>query len=289
MTSRARKARIPAKAQKEIVISEDQWKSVEQAYGHSIPQEIRDHIIFVTKALNLVGTAERNAPALHRLVEKTKTLKNAAQSFLQEVGCEVKEDAGQTSFESLTAALATVVKESLNDHLQFMLVVHSTNSACDLMLRTWELDEGLREGWTWDAWVQSIGELMQDHGLPSAARKDSDKRDATKVNSQFVCLIRELQEHIPNELRRHISPDALAQAIYRARKSNWWPDLLPKKLTDDERAFIEAPEERVKRYKTFTDKLASDPNWIQRSPGSFISVEMARLIEQAEEKKTPKS
>ena len=54
-----------------------------------------------------------------------------------------------------------------------------------------------------------------------------------------MALIAALQQHIPKELRRHETQDALAGAIHRARKSNWWPRLLPPNLTDEERAFLE--------------------------------------------------
>ena len=287
MTSRVGKARIPGKAQ-EIVLSEDQWKSIEQAYGHSLSLLIRVKILVATGALSVMENMELNAPAQKTIKAKTENLRQAAQSLLQEVGHEVKEeDAARTSFVALTEALTTAVKEFPNDHLQFLMMVHSIATGCNLMLRTWESDEGLREGSIWDAWVQTIGKIVGHDKLPSAAWKDRVIRKPDQLVSQFVRLIDALQELVPKELRRHTqSLDALAGAIHRARNSNWLPDLLPKNLTDDERAFIEAPEERAKRYKTFTDMLASDPNWIQRSPGSFISVEIARLIEQAEEKKT---
>jgi len=250
MTSRIRKARIPAKAKNEIVFTGDDWKRIEKAYGHSIPQEIRDHIVVATEALSLVGTAERNAPALHTLIGKTEKLKDAAQSLLQEVGHEVKEDAGQTSFETLTESLATAVKEFPNDHLQFLMMVHSVVKGCNLVLRDWKTDGGLREGWIWDAWAQSISELMQHHGLPTGARNDSDADlpYPDRPSSQFVSLIIELQKQIPVSLRRHqhemVTINAPAKAIHRARKSNWWPELLPPSIRKKFEHFLESPEER---------------------------------------------
>jgi hypothetical protein len=57
--TRARKARIPVNAEKRIIFSEAQWKRIEQAYGHSLPQPIRAGILLATEALRLVGSAER--------------------------------------------------------------------------------------------------------------------------------------------------------------------------------------------------------------------------------------
>lgn len=280
MTSRVRKARIPGLAGERVIFSADQWALIEKVYGYSLPPEIRDRIIIATDALRVVSAAEQHAPALNKIRAKTKKLRNAAKSFLQETGHLVNENASCASFEELADALNTVVKECPNDHLQFMLVVKAMLSACDLMLRKCESDEGLREGWIWDAWVQSISECMKHHGLPSAARTDSDKRNSEKVNSKFVWLIKELQKHIPIELRRHHnqSLNALAKAIQRARKSNWWLKLLPPEIREKFAADLEAPEERAKRYASFKQTLRTSPDWVELSPGQFERVEMIKLM-----------
>jgi hypothetical protein len=228
MTSRAGKARIPGQAGKRIIFNDDQWSRIEKAYGHELPEPVRAFILLATEALRLVGSAELNAPALKKIIAKTKNLKRAAQSLLEETGRPMEEDAAWRSFEAATEETATVVKEFPNDHLQFLIVVNSLIGGCNLMLCKWASDGGLREGRMWDAWVQGISERMQHQELPHAARKDVDKRDSSQVNSEFVLLIDELQKHIPKNLCHHTqSIDALAQAIYRARKSNWWPELVP--------------------------------------------------------------
>jgi hypothetical protein len=241
MTSRIQRARIPTKSVQNIAFSEDDWKRIEKAYGHSLPSKIRTHITIATEALRVVSAAERHGPALEKIRAKTKKLRIAAMSLLHETGLLVNDNSACTSFEALAEALNTTVKECLNDHLQFMLVVRSVVSACDLMLRKCEEDEGLQEGWMWDAWVQAISELMQHHKLPSAARKDRLLRKPNQLDSQFVRLIKELQERMPEELQRHTYDDALPQAIYRARKSNWWPKLLPPELRERFATDLESP------------------------------------------------
>ena len=47
----------------------------------------------------------------------------------------MKEDAAWKSFEAMTEATATVVKELSNDYVQFLLVVNSVFEGCNLMLR----------------------------------------------------------------------------------------------------------------------------------------------------------
>jgi hypothetical protein len=243
MTSRVRNARIPGKAGKRIIFSRDQWSLIEKAYGQKLPKPARDYIHLATEALRLVGSAELNAPELREIIAKTKNLRDDARSLLEKCGCPVKEDTAWTSFEAMTEDTATVVKEFPNDHSQFLIVVNCLFEGCNLMLRNWVSDAGLREGMMWDAWVQGIGERMQYHSLPHAARKDSEKRDSNQVNSQFVLLIEELQKHIPKKLRRHTqSSDALAQAIYRARKSNWWPELVPPNINVEGASLVEVLE-----------------------------------------------
>lgn len=123
------------------------------------------NIRFVTNALSVVGNVERSAPGLEKMKAKTKKLRDAAQTLLKEAGWPAPTEM-DTSFEALTDGLATAVKEYANDHFQFLLMVYAVLTGCNLMHRAWESDGGLREGWIWDAWAQSISEIMQYHGLP---------------------------------------------------------------------------------------------------------------------------
>jgi hypothetical protein len=143
------------------------------------------------------------------------------------------------------------------------------------MLRAWETDRGLREGFAWDGWVDFLGGLMEHYGLPSRVRKDSDK---SEVHSQFVLLIEKLQERLPKKLRRHNhSKEALAQAIIRARKSDVWADLLPQRIREKFAKFLESPEERAQKCAKFMEDLRHDPDWIEVSPGLFERAEIVRL------------
>jgi hypothetical protein len=292
MTRRIKRARLPAGGGEEIVFTEQDWKVIEQAYGYDLPPEARAHILIATEALSVVGNVERNAPALEKLKAKTKNLSEAAQSLLKEAGWPTPTET-DTSIEILTESLATTVKEYANDHLQFLLMVYAVFRGCNLMHRTWASDGGLREGWAWDAWVQGISEKVEYHGLPSAARKDSDKRDSSEKSSQFVLLIKALQEHLPQGVRRHTqSDDALAQAIYRARKSNWWPVLLPANIREKFASELESPKEPAERYERFKQGLRTSPGWMERRPGSFVNEDSPyeKIIrEQGEQKVEPDS
>jgi hypothetical protein len=288
MTRRTRKARFPATSEsEEIVLDEDDWKRIEQAYGHALPLDLREHIRFVTNALSIVANAERSAPALEKVKANTMKLRDDAQLLLKQAGHSVRELAGYTSLEDLTESVAITMKEFSNEDLQFLLLVQSMSAACNLTLRRWETDKGFREGSIWDAWVQSITELMRHYNLPDATRKDSRKPKPSEPNSGFVLLIEALQQYLPKELRRHATDDALPQAIYRARKTDWWPELLPPNIREKFAAELESPAERAERYEKFTQKLRADSDWIERRPGSFVRADIARLMEKAREGERP--
>jgi hypothetical protein len=274
MTSRKRKARLPASGAKEIVFAQDDWKSIEQAYGRDLPLEVREYIRFVTNAVSVVGNVERTAPALEKIKAKTKELSDAAKSLLKEAGWPSTEM--DTSFETLTDELARAVKEHDNDHYQFLLMVYAMLAGCNLMLRAWETDGGLREGWIWDAWVQGVSEMVEHHGLPTAAPKGSDKRHSNRVSSPFVMLIDTLQKKLPKELQRHKilkTADALEQAICRARNRNWWPMLLPPTIRAKFASELESPDERNERYEKFKQGLRTSLGWVERRRGSFVNVD----------------
>ena len=162
--------------------------------------------------------------------------------------------------------------------MQFLAMVYSLWAGSRLMLKNWKLDPGVyEEGRMWDVWVQSISELMEHHGLPVTARKDT--RKPGQMKSPFVSLITALNERLPKELCRHNTKEALPAAVNHARKSNWWFPPPTRNLSEDEKAFLDTPDQRTDRSKKFKERLANDPNWIQRGPGSFISVAAAALEE----------
>jgi hypothetical protein len=273
MTSHTRRARLPLSGRKKVVISEAQWELIEQSYGQQLPLDVRAYILLVTEALSAVANVEQHGPALNKMKTGAKQLRDSAQSLLEvadwptpAIGCE--------SFTSLIDDLATAVRGVPNDHLQFLIMVQCVTLACNLMLSEWDSEDGWREGFMWDAWVQGISEFMEHSELPTQVRKDTDKRDPDKVFSPFVSLIKELQKHLPAELRRHDhSTAALEQAIHRARKSNRWPMLLPPNVRERYAPLLESYEERLEAIEKFKQDLRKDPNWVEDDPGRFVAVD----------------
>jgi hypothetical protein len=72
---------------------------------------------------------------------------------------------------------------------------------------------GRRPGDSWRLWMAKLAKVLDAHGLPTAARKDTDK-SKTGQPSPFVAFVRELQQCIPGRYRRSTHSEvALAKAI----------------------------------------------------------------------------
>ncbi len=71
-------------------------------------------------------------------------------------------------------------------------------------------------GEAWEEWIHQLTAILDESGLPTAARKDSDKQKGSTPSS-FVAFVRELQECVPTACWRRRSDSALATAIGSAR------------------------------------------------------------------------
>jgi hypothetical protein len=77
---------------------------------------------------------------------------------------------------------------------------------------------GLVEGECWEMMVRKLTDYAESQGYPTGASKGVDKT-VTPNTSDFVALVREIQNTFPPERRRHTASDvALAQAISEARR-----------------------------------------------------------------------
>jgi hypothetical protein len=98
-------------------------------------------------------------------------------------------------------------------------ILNSCALACESALKELEdMDYSMREGDAWGRWICRLKAILKDHGLPTTARKDTDKnRDK---ESPFVSLVWELQSLAPEQCRRHtLNIWALSKAIGKLRVS----------------------------------------------------------------------
>jgi hypothetical protein len=73
------------------------------------------------------------------------------------------------------------------------------------------------DGLAWQNWIKQLTKIAEEHHLPTAARKDTDKSTPGKV-SPFVAFVRQFQNYIPAaHCRATQSIEALSVAINTAR------------------------------------------------------------------------
>ena len=147
----------------------------------------------------VVGSAGRNGLRLrkiesgHQKTEACRRIGRTARSLQKR-----QEIAGSMSIESLTEALATVVKELSRRSTIFTdgrLCTYGLQFKAPRLGNGWRVARRINMG----RLVQSIGELTRHYGLPTGTRRDYETRHADEENSQFVLLIKELQKHLPKD------------------------------------------------------------------------------------------
>jgi hypothetical protein len=213
------------------------------------------------------------------MIKKTHKLRSSAQSILRDFPVDelhIRSGSRYESIKDIFEAAAEAIRKCSEDRIGFLLTIHVAGQMCNLMIERLSADTGIRAGWIWDAWVQLLHEGVAFYGLPHEVRKDVDKKRPGDPESPFLLLIRELQKHIPTELRRHLSPEtALAPAINRARLSDWWSNLLPPEL-------LISPKDLEKGHAEFRDRLVANPNWVQSRPRQFQDPKLVRARKEIE-------
>ena len=94
---------------------------------------------------------------------------------------------------------------------QVRVLITALELACDRASRPSFLKKvSLEEGEPWQAWIQSLTKILEENELPTTVSKDG--------SSAFVALVQELQNCLPENLRRRAnSTTAFAAAIQRTR------------------------------------------------------------------------
>jgi hypothetical protein len=203
----------------------EQWKQIERAYGHTLTDNIRQGIVAATINFLLFEPSERVVEPVSLARERVLTVQKAAKCV----------------YDALITAPATpatvyahhLIKRHFADEtfwsrkfrgrnrdgfVRLRRVLASLSGACTSALA--ELDDpnlpGHREGARWREWVVALTRIARRHKLPIGVRTDTDKN--MRGPSPFVVLVRELQRYLPREARRHTGCGALAKAIQRARR-----------------------------------------------------------------------
>jgi hypothetical protein len=202
----------------------EQWTQIERAYGHALTDDIRQAIVAATINFLRFEPFERAAEPVSLARKRLLTVQKAAKC--------VHDALVPAPAVTATVYAHHIIKRHFADEtfwsrkfrgrnsdkfVRLRRVIVSLLDACRFALA--ELDDPNlpvhREGSCWREWVRDLMQIANQHKLPIGARTET-----THGPSPFVELVRELQQYVLPEARRHThSYEALAKAIQRARRA----------------------------------------------------------------------
>jgi hypothetical protein len=217
----------------QIEFKEQDWRGIENAYGHALSPEVRTRIGVATNDFVRGASAENNgrmADALARsraLHRRAKDLKTAIEK--RPTGDQIREYVDDEIALSHAIQNATKYRESLGMRMaplaerkyvtEFLHELDRFIKACERTIQEFDYMSRYNywpDGAAWEKWVRNLTRLADDNRLPTGVRKDVDKNWRGKA-SQFLELIRAIHDHLPANFIPKRSKDALATAITRAR------------------------------------------------------------------------
>lgn len=188
------------------------WQQVEQTYGEPVPPDVRNSLIVATHLFILTEEAERKADRVTDAQREIEALERDASKLQATLIRASESDAGVVAID--------LIERNIDErHLgasfynSFRALLAALPDACTAARQTLNELPSSKEGDEWSEWVRRITKILKDAGLPWQVSKDWRGK-----KSPFVALIEALQEHLPEESRRHTHSDgALAKAIVGAR------------------------------------------------------------------------
>ena len=222
-----------------IAFTDEQWQTIEHAYGRQLGGDVRQQITTVTtqylKDCVFERTAAPKAMARKRIEGIRRGAGNLEKMMLgkpfsastDELSTEQQDELSRKQQEQQQSV------HSYTDHLirrhfydprlaagwcgdDFHGVLRSLIVACDCALNDLSAARGYPgEAWGW--WIRGLTQIAQEHSLPFGVSTELDRNGRPLP---FVRLVQELERYLPaNTPSRTRSPAALAMAISRARNT----------------------------------------------------------------------
>jgi hypothetical protein len=225
-----RKPRVnitPGPTGKRIVLDKSERAKIEAAYNCQLSDQVWNQIKEATDEFAVYEPTLKRAAPLSKAIGKLHRVADAARSlrcFLLPKSI----DADNLNLQDLwyLGFRPSVFREGPPDDselFEFVLAMLEPIIAISNFVKKCGKENSLSEFSTsdeliyWNFWVCALTIIFAEHGLSWAARKDFAKRKHDAA-SLFVAFVYELQQRLPKEYQKFMhSPDALAQAIYRAR------------------------------------------------------------------------
>jgi hypothetical protein len=202
-------------------IADTDWQRIETAYGLKLLPGVRKQLYQATCAMLWFVPPEQIAQPVSASRRRVERIKKAAAEFKDAV-FENSPDAYGYYENHLFNRRFNDQRVKDRDKLRFLgMLMTSAVVTCNQVLNHLDnpTNHGWQEGETWQLWVQELTSILTAQGLPTGARKDTDKNKTGKP-SPFVALIRELQKCIPATFRRSSQSDgALAKSIHESRQA----------------------------------------------------------------------
>ena len=204
-------------------IDSAKWRQIEEAYGLSLPPNVRADIDRATQAFLFFESFERTAEPLAKVRVILEAHDKAATRFFNEIFASpfAGSDAGVYAHHLIEKNFKISQISSDTARLDTLLdLLRAFHIACNTSIK--QLNEpspssNFRKGNAWTNWISRLTEILSGAKLPVAVRKDvGNKR---RSDQQFTLLVWELQLCLPIECRRHThSVATLADAISEERK-----------------------------------------------------------------------
>jgi hypothetical protein len=235
-----RKGKIPRisfGAAQPINLTDDNWRTIEAAYGQAVSLKTRAQIETATKGFLQFAQAE-NTGWMDDAVRRVSRLRKSAWLLITAIEAHGVADITRDYVDD---ELALSYARLNSDKISKLLGIRSAPlaaykyvrelrtdlgrfvNACDLTLKEFQ-NASQQEYWptggAWKIWIRQLTEIFANNNLPTGARKDVNKNKRANP-SPFVRFVGSLQGFLPKQYTRAIhSSGALVTAIYEARKES---------------------------------------------------------------------
>ena len=207
-----------------IDIDSAKWRQVEKIYGSFLPPNVRADIVRATEAFLFFEGFERTSEPLAKVKVILEAHDKAATRFFNELfaGPAAISDGGVYAHHLIENNFKASQLGSDAAGLDALLnLLRAFHVACNTSIK--QLNEAspsstFRTGNAWTTWISRLTEILKAAKVPCSVRKDVGNKNTSNNKSPFVLFVRELQNCLPEECRRHTHSEAvLADAISKAQ------------------------------------------------------------------------
>jgi hypothetical protein len=206
-----------------INIDSAKWRQIEKTYGSSLSPTVRADIVRASEAFLFLERFERTPEPLAKVKVILEAHDKAATRFFNELfaGPSAVSDAGIYAHHLIEKnfKVSQLGKDAgLDALLNLLRALHIACNTSIKQLHDASNFSAFRKGNAWVTWISRLTEILRAAKLPCSVRKDVGNKNTSNNKSPFVLFVRELQNCLPEECRRHThSEAALADAISEAQ------------------------------------------------------------------------